>query len=465
MAKNGNKKILHIKRRFKLNVGMIIFFIIFVYIVFSVTSYLQRDRIKYFEVEEGSIVKEHSYTGLILREEQVVNAEKSGYLNYYVPNNRKTAKGATVYSIDETGNLESYLREHPELMTGLTDTDIAELRAALYNDTVTLTDVDFNRIYDVNASLSAMVMEYAGFNSLSALSDSLTELGISFSEFQAPASGLVSYSIDGFESMTPSEVTADMFDMTSYNNVITSSGSMVESGAPLYKLITSDVWSIVFPMDQEDIATFSDESRVTISFTDKDISTDASFSVIKGSDGENYGKLDFTRYMIQFASERFVEFEIVSNNVSGLKIPERSITSKDFFIIPVEYLVENDDGTSGFNKEVLSDDGTAVQFVDTEIYSQDEEYCYVDSSPDSEFKVGDYVQKPGSSDRYQIGPTKSVPGVYNINKGYTVFRRIEELERDNGYCIVKKNTPYGPSVYDHIVLDASMVDEGELIYQ
>ena len=465
MTKNKNKKIIHIKRKFKLNVGMIIFFIIFVYIVFSVTSYLRRDKVKFFEVEEGSIVKEHTYTGVILRTEQVVNAEKSGYLNYFIPDNKKAAKGAAVYSIDETGNLENYLREHPELLSGLTDSNISELRAKLYSSAVSLNDIEFNRIYDINMSLNAMVMEFAGFNSLSALSGSLADQGISFNEYYAPASGLVSYSIDGLEGLTTADINNDTFDRTKHGSKITGSGSMVEEGTAVYKLITSDIWSIVFPMSQEDIALFSDRSSLTVNFADKNISTEASFSVLRGEDGENYGRLDFSRYMIQFASERYVDFEIVTNNVSGLKIPERAITSKDFFIVPVEYLVENDDGTVGFNKEVVSETGTAVQFIDTEIYSQDDEYCYIDNSADSELKSGDYIEKPGSSDRYQIGPTKSIPGVYNINKGYTVFRRVEELERDNGYCIVKKNTPYGPSVYDHIVLDAAMVKEGELIYK
>ena len=349
-----------------------------------------------------------------------------------IPDNKKAAKGAAVYSIDETGNLENYLREHPELLSGLTDSNISELRAKLYSSAVSLNDIEFNRIYDINMSLNAMVMEFAGFNSLSALSGSLADQGISFNEYYAPASGLVSYSIDGLEGLTTADINSDTFDRTKHGSKITGSGSMVEEGTAVYKLITSDIWSIVFPMSQEDIALFSDRSSLTVNFADKNISTEASFSVLRGEDGENYGRLDFSRYMIQFASERYVDFEIVTNNVSGLKIPERAITSKDFFIVPVEYLVENDDGTVGFNKEVVSETGTAVQFIDTEIYSQDDEYCYIDNSADSELKSGDYIEKPGSSDRYQIGPTKSIPGVYNINKGYTVFRRVEELERDNG---------------------------------
>ena len=57
-------------------------------------------------------------------------------------------------------------------------------------------------------------------------------------------------------------------------------------------------------------------------------------------------------------------------------------------------------------------------------------------------------------------------GVYNINKGYAVFRLISELT-NNGeyYIIIEKGTKYGLSVYDHIVLNASTVTEGQIIYQ
>lgn len=51
-----------------------------------------------------------------------------------------------------------------------------------------------------------------------------------------------------------------------------------------------------------------------------------------------------------------------------------------------------------------------------------------------------------------------------MNKGYTVFRRIEKEYENNEYCIVKKDTPYGLSVYDHIVLNADYVKEQSIIY-
>ena len=82
MAKN--KKIIRYKKPLNINVGMIMFAVIFVYLTFSVTTYFRRDRIQFYEVTEGSIVNDRSYTGLIFREELVGTAPQSGNINYYI---------------------------------------------------------------------------------------------------------------------------------------------------------------------------------------------------------------------------------------------------------------------------------------------------------------------------------------------------------------------------------------------
>ena len=84
----------------------------------------------------------------------------------------------------------------------------------------------------------------------------------------------------------------------------------------------------------------------------------------------------------------------------------------------------------------------------------------------SEFRAGDYIVKADSQERYQIGATAALQGVYNINRGYTVFKRIEILSSNDEYYTIKKGSDYGLSVYDHIVLDAAAVgQEGTIIYQ
>ena len=42
-----------------------------------------------YEVQQGTIASNNVYRGLILRDEHVVKADKTGYVNYYAKNNTK----------------------------------------------------------------------------------------------------------------------------------------------------------------------------------------------------------------------------------------------------------------------------------------------------------------------------------------------------------------------------------------
>ena len=99
--------------------------IIALYILFSVISFLRRDQIRFYEVREGSLVRENQYTGLIVREEKAYNAVKSGYIHFTVSEGRRVSKGAELYTLDETGNLEKYLSDHPELQGNLSEQQIS----------------------------------------------------------------------------------------------------------------------------------------------------------------------------------------------------------------------------------------------------------------------------------------------------------------------------------------------------
>ena len=66
MAKN--KKIVRYRKPLNINVGMIIFAMIFVYLSFSVYTYLRRDHVQFYEVVEGSIVNNKEYNGILMRQ-------------------------------------------------------------------------------------------------------------------------------------------------------------------------------------------------------------------------------------------------------------------------------------------------------------------------------------------------------------------------------------------------------------
>ena len=56
MAKKKNKKVIRYRRPLNINVGMIIFAIIFLYLIFSVYTYLKREKIQFYEVVDLSLI-------------------------------------------------------------------------------------------------------------------------------------------------------------------------------------------------------------------------------------------------------------------------------------------------------------------------------------------------------------------------------------------------------------------------
>lgn len=66
-----------------MNLGIFLFAIVFIYLLVTVIMYFTGDTISVYEVREGSIVNDNSYTGLVLRQEEAVNAETDGYISYY----------------------------------------------------------------------------------------------------------------------------------------------------------------------------------------------------------------------------------------------------------------------------------------------------------------------------------------------------------------------------------------------
>ncbi len=467
MAKN--KKIVRYRKPMNINIGMIIFAVIFIYLSFSVYTYLRKEHIQFYEVVEGSLVNNKEYTGILFRSESVENAPQTGYVNYYVREGKRAGAGARVYSLDETGQLGKFLEENQSSTDAISSENMSDLKKQLSSFCLSYDDERFDSVYDAKYSLQASVTEYMNFNALGNLDEQLKAQGINYKQISTSQPGIISYVTDSFDGVSPEDVTADSFDRSKYTRQVGRAGELVEAGTPVYKLINSENWSIVFQMDDKDKEQFAEQKTLIIEPIGSDMKFRGSYSTFTGTDGNLYGRLDFDRYMIQFESERFLNFEISSEATQGLKIPVSAVTEQEFYKVPIDYITTGGNGTdtdTGFNKEVYDDSGnSSVQFVTPEIYSSTDEYYFVKKSDDGLIKSGDYLIKPDSNERYQIGATEKLTGAYNINKGYAVFKQVTELANSGEYYIVEKGTKYGLSVYDHIVLDASTVTDGQLVYQ
>ena len=72
--------------------------------------------------------------------------------------------------------------------------------------------------------------------------------------------------------------------------------------------------------------------------------------------------------------------------------------------------------------------------------------------------------KPDSNESYNLEKTATLAGVYNINKGYAVFRQINILCESDEYYIVELGNSYGLTNYDHIALDGESVKENDVVF-
>ena len=441
------------RRRMNVNIGMIVFFIILIYMVISVIIYIGKDHYSVVEVQKGRIVDNGYYTGIILRSEELVNAQSSGSINFYVGNGEKVARGGDVYMLGAAAD------------AGGTSSDFSNLSSADYEAvsriisvyTSNYDDSSYSDLYTFKYDLQNQISEAISSHNISALGT-----GGSYQRVASDKSGIVCYTYDGMESLTRDQITDDMFNSNNYEKHQIVSNQWVDGGSVAYKLVTDDVWSIIIKLTPEQAQSLSKQETVTMRFAKDDIETTADVEVF--SNGEsNYACLSLKKYMVRYISDRYIDIEIIASSAEGLKIPTSSVAQKDFYKIPVDYLITDEDTSEeGFYKYSYDDSGEMMAvFYKTDIYAKDDEFCYVDTS---DFSLGDYVGKANSNDRYRIGATGQLTGVYNINQGYSIFRIIDILYQNDEYCIVDDSTSYGVALYDRIILNASQVGEDQMIY-
>ena len=457
--KNKQNDIIIMPRKINLNIGLIIFGIIFVYLIILVVLYAKEKHIIGYEVTTGSLTVSNVYEGIAIRQETSVSSNNSGYVNYFAREGSHVACGDLVYTVDQSGSIADMISSGDEHVM-LSDDDLSQIRADIITFDHSFSEKNFSKAYDFKYALQGMALKMSNYNMLSNL-DAINGVAGSVQFYNAPQSGTVVYYQDGYETATAETLAPEQFDRSKYEKTLLAGNELIGDKDCVYKLITSEDWEIVIPIPKERVAEFEEKEYVEVKFLKNQFQTWASIHVIqKGEDA--YARLSFNNYMSSFATDRFIDLEILENAETGLKIPNSAIVNSEFFLIPKEYLTKGSNSSkNGFLLETYKEDGTvSTAFKELTIYSEDESDYYVDTAS---LRVGDYICMPDSDEKYAVSKTGSLTGVYNINKGYADFTEITVLSSNDEYSIVKSNTRYGLAEYDHIVLDATSVKANDLV--
>ena len=480
--KKKSKKIVKYRKPF--NIANVFFGAILVYMVIYLYMFLSSTHISGYEVIAGSLATNKQFTGLVLRTEEIFHAKTAGYVDYYAAENAKVSNSTIVYSVDESGRMSEYLEEHSDELS-LSAENYHTLKSDISSFSNNYERTDFSKVYHFHDTINGSILELSNQTLLSELENVSEEMTGAFQRVYSEKSGIVEYFIDGYETVTPETITPEMFDESAYAPTNLRSADLISAGDPVYKLVTDENWTLIIPMDDEQIDEIAFENTVDESGNSvkkarsviqvkflKDNSKMWGYITVINMHGQQYLQIDFNNSMVRFASERYLDIQILLDNASGLKIPTSSITTKEFFVIPEKYVIKcGKDKKDGFNVESFDENGNVItRAVNPTFYSIVDGMVYIDPNQgnfaenEPYMKVGDRILMLDGHDSYTVGKTEELVGVYCINQGYTEFKKIKALYSNEEYTIVEQGTTFGITIFDRIVLNAEAVEEEQVIY-
>ncbi|MDE7325341.1 MAG: hypothetical protein K2N63_03535 [Lachnospiraceae bacterium] len=463
VKQNGRKKVIKFKKRKNINIGTLIFLFIAVYIVLFVFYSARKTPMAIYEVPEENLYKDMTVTGVITREEKLYYTPEAGYVNYYFRSGSRVSKNASVYSLDANRSVYDMLGGTGEV--SMTEEDIAEVKRMISSFQGKYDPADFSAVYELKENLTIKVGQISDNNLLDRMQDMIDSTGISngFRFVNADSSGVISYTSDSLDGLTVDMVNSSTFSQEDYTSSPLRSSKQYAAGEAVYKLIGSDDWQIVCPLSMEQYMELKERTSLQFTVKKDDFSFRAPVEfTLRGSD--YYMVISMTRYGTNYLEDRFLELEIMLSKEKGLKIPRTALTTKDFYMIPLQYFtVGGDSNDTGLYVVTYSAQTgqPEYRFMPAEIYYQDSDFAYVDKEA---FLAQTTIYCADTQETMPLAQISTLEGVYQVNRGYAVFRRIERVEENGDYVVVAKGTSRGISVYDHIALNAENVVDSSIIY-
>lgn len=459
-----DSNILEFKKKKQLNIGIIIFGIIFIYLVATIVMYITAPHITVYEVRQGSILKDTAYTGLAIRDEIVVEATESGYINYFAQDNSKVKVGSSIYTLtDDKLTFEDNTNTED---VSLTSEEKRNLALKIQKFIFDYEEANFSDSYDLKNDLKSSLGSLSSQTKLAQLDSMISQGNLSNANIYKTADdGVVVYSVDGMESLTIESATAAHLDKSDYHKTEFANNTKIKSGDAVYKIITDDKWTLMLELDDETAEVLKEKTYVKVNFTKDNQTMWAEFQM-NSIDGHHLAYLSFQNAMVRYATERYLDVELVLEDETGLKIPKTAETEKKFYVVPLDYIVQGGGDSSGSSVLIQTrdkDDNEITRHMEVDIYYQNEEEGIVYLDP-NQFDDEVVLLKEDSNDTFQLKEKRTLKGVYCINKGYAVFKQINILCESDTYYIVEEGSAYGLSNYDHIALDSTNINENDVVF-
>ena len=365
-----------------------------------------------------------------------------------------------ICSIDTNGSIAKKITNAGKNVSKLTSTNLFEIQSVINTYLSSYQDNSYGDVYDFKNKVNAMIQEDLYANALKKYSAE-TDRGIvnrTFSFYNARTDGDVTFYTDGYENIKFDQFKSRNYSPSTYSVKNLKINTKVKSGSPIYKLVTSEKWNILVPLNADEIKLYQNEKYLKITFN-KDKNTAVASAKIMNYDGKKFLALSLNSGMVRYISQRYLDIQINTDTSKGLKIPNSAITYKKFYVVPKKYVTTGGDSSKN-GVLVLKNGKSTPEFVATDLYYEEDNNYYIEKSM---IGANNRLQMPNSTATMELTTVKSLPGVYNVNKGYAVFKILDVIGKNSEFTIAKTGSNYGLTIYDHIALDASDIKENQMI--
>ena len=356
---------------------VLILALVFIYAVYLVAKLVQNPT-NTFMVTNGKISQEESDIGYIIREETVVKGQN--YKNGMVKiknEGEKVAKGDSVFRYYSSGE--------EELKNKIAELDV-EIQSLMQNEKSSFpSDVkllegqiekELDSIYGVNnaqkiqeykKNINSYITKKAKISSPS--NSRLKELLRQREEYEnrltsdsenvnAPESGIVSYRVDGLESVLTTE------DFTKFNksflqDLKLKTGQTVASNEEVGKIINNYQCYIVFNSNTNEAKNSKVGDTIKIRVQNSDTLKASVENIIDEDDESKTITVKITNDVEKLIAYRKISFDIIWWDAEGFRIPNEAIKEEN----GLSYVVRNRNGY--YNKMLVK------------ILKQNDEYCIV----------------------------------------------------------------------------------------
>lgn len=457
-----NKKLIKFNRDIKINAATCVIAAVLLYVLICVVNYMRKDPITTYKVNKSNVNNNIILSGLVVRDEEVLSASKSGYICYYIRDGEKIEKNSTVCTVDESGQVYNVIADSEEYDDLLTEDDYNEIRSLISLYKVGYKDSEFYNAYNFQNNVNNKVLELTNEIIMQQVS-SADGAAVTLSAVTSPYSGLVTYYLDGYEDYNIANVKPEDFDQSAYVKNTLKTGDVITAGTPVVKVIPSETWNIIAPISDEQMNALAGRNYVRFMINNSSYYITMPFEIMNKEDG-NYINITLDKYLLNYIAERFVTIEIYMEEDTGLKVPVTALIDKEVYKIPLNYLSAggNQSNSNRFNVQVRDENGEiTIKQITPNIYKTDENYCYVDplSFDDTDVLID---IETNQTTAVSVLETETIRGVYIANRGIAEFRMVTVIKTIDDFALVENDEEL--NVFDNIVLDSKAVTENQIIY-